>query len=280
MSDLSTSPPVERSGALDHRGTFVDVGHVSKTYAVRRGRKDVTTTALADVSIGVERGQFCAIIGPSGCGKSTLLRIIDGLIPASAGRVTVHGEVVTGPGANRGMVFQHANLLPWRTVDKNVAFGMECLGVSRSDVKERVARYLRMVGLEGFEKHFPAQLSGGMQQRVGLARAFATEPELVLLDEPFGALDAQTRAFLQEEFARLLALDNRTTILVTHDMDEAVFLADVVVVMSARPGRVVDVIPVDLPRPRDQDVRSTAEFARLRGVLWDRLRDAMHQGGD
>ncbi|WP_116995501.1 ABC transporter ATP-binding protein [Desertimonas flava] len=277
MPDLSV-PLAERPTALDTSGSFVSIDHVSKTYAVRRGRQTVSTNALEDINFGLERGQFCAIIGPSGCGKSTLLRIVDGLIPATRGTVTVHGAVVDGPGANRGMVFQHANLLPWRTVEKNVAFGMECLGVPKSEIKARVARYLELVGLQGFERHFPAQLSGGMQQRVGLARAFATEPELVLLDEPFGALDAQTRTFLQEEFARLLALDNRTTILVTHDMDEAVFLADVVVVMSARPGRVVDIVPVDLPRPRDQEIRSSAEFAHLRGVLWDRLRDAMNHG--
>lgn len=273
-----TSPPTTAhpsTALLPHQGAFVDIGHVSKTYSTQRGRKTVTTEALLDISFGIQPGQFCAIIGPSGCGKSTLLRILDGLSAPTSGRVLLHGEEVTGPGANRGMVFQHANLLPWRTVEKNIAFGMECLKLPKAEVRERVKRYLAMVGLEGFEKHYPAQLSGGMQQRVGLARAFATEPELVLLDEPFGALDAQTRTLLQEEFARLLAIDHRTTVLITHDMEEAVFLADVVVVMSARPGRVVEIIPVDIPRPRRQDVRSTPEFAHLKGVLWETLRSTM-----
>lgn len=245
---------------------------LAKRYEHRRGRKIVETSAIESFDLEVERGQFVAIIGPSGCGKSTVLRIIDGLLAPSGGTVTLHGRPVSAPGPDRAMVFQHANLLPWRTVEDNIRFGMECLGVKAPEQRRRTRHYLELVGLEGFERHYPSQLSGGMQQRVGLARAFAAEPEILLLDEPFGALDAQTRLVLQDELSRLLAVDQRTAILVTHDMEEAVFLADRVVVMSRRPGRVIECVEVDLPRPRHTDVRATEHFAQLKGHLWETLR--------
>jgi NitT/TauT family transport system ATP-binding protein len=247
------------------------ISNLSKRFEHRHGRKVLQTAAVESFSLEVERGQFVAIIGPSGCGKSTVLRIIDGLLAPTSGTVTLHGKTVSGPGPDRAVVFQHANLLPWRTVEDNVRFGMECLGVKGVEQKRRAEQYLRLVGLEGFERYYPNQLSGGMQQRVGLARAFAAEPEILLLDEPFGALDAQTRLVLQDELSRLLG-GERTAILVTHDMEEAVFLADVVVVMSSRPGRIVEVVDVDLPRPRDTDIRSTERFAQLKGHLWEILR--------
>jgi NitT/TauT family transport system ATP-binding protein len=247
------------------------ISDLSKRFEHRRGRKTYETDALESFSLEVERGEFVAIIGPSGCGKSTVLRMIDGLLAPSSGTISLHGKPVTGPGPDRAVVFQHANLLPWRTVEDNIRFGMECLGVKGAEQRRRTEQYLQLVGLEGFERYFPNQLSGGMQQRVGLARAFAAEPEILLLDEPFGALDAQTRLVLQDELTRLLG-DQRTAILVTHDMEEAVFLADVVVVMSSRPGRIIEVVDVDLARPRDTDVRSTERFAQLKGQLWDTLR--------
>jgi NitT/TauT family transport system ATP-binding protein len=251
---------------------LLQVSGLSKRFEHRRGRKVVETQALDSFDFEVGRGEFVAIIGPSGCGKSTVLRIIDGLLAPSSGSVKLHGKTVTAPGPDRAVVFQHANLLPWRTVEDNIRFGMECLGIKGGEQRKRTERYLQLVGLDGFERHYPKQLSGGMQQRVGLARAFAAEPEILLLDEPFGALDAQTRLVLQDELARLLSVDRRTAILVTHDMEEAVFLADVVVVMSSRPGRIVERVTVDLPRPRHTDVRATERFAQLKGHLWDTLR--------
>jgi NitT/TauT family transport system ATP-binding protein len=263
---------VHGAGAPRSPEPLLRVSGLSKRFEHRRGRKVVETQALESFDLEVGRGQFVAIIGPSGCGKSTVLRIIDGLLAPSSGTVTLHGKNVTTPGPDRAVVFQHANLLPWRTVEDNIRFGMECLGIKGAEQRRRTEHYLRLVGLGGFERHYPKQLSGGMQQRVGLARAFAAEPEILLLDEPFGALDAQTRLVLQDELARLLSVDRRTAILVTHDMEEAVFLADVVVVMSSRPGSIVERVTVDLPRPRDTDVRATEHFAQLKGHLWDTLR--------
>ena len=263
--------PPQRPAESSRSEPALRITDLSKHFEHRRGRKHYETAAIESFSLEVERGQFVAIIGPSGCGKSTVLRIIDGLLAPSSGTVALHGKRVSGPGPDRAVVFQHANLLPWRTVEDNIRFGMECLGIKGAEQKRRTDHYLRLVGLEGFERYFPNQLSGGMQQRVGLARAFAAEPDILLLDEPFGALDAQTRLVLQDELTRLLG-GERTAILVTHDMEEAVFLADVVVVMSSRPGRIVEVVEVDLPRPRDTDIRSTERFAQLKGHLWDTLR--------
>jgi NitT/TauT family transport system ATP-binding protein len=269
----AVAPPAARGEPL------LRISGLSKRFEHRRGRKRYETAALESFDLEVERGRFVAIIGPSGCGKSTVLRMIDGLLAPSSGSITLHGTPVSGPGPDRAVVFQHANLLPWRTVEDNIRFGMECLGVKGAEQRRRAEHYLRLVGLDGFERHFPSQLSGGMQQRVGLARAFAAEPDILLLDEPFGALDAQTRLVLQDELARLLA-GERTAILVTHDMEEAVFLADVVVVMSSRPGRIVEVVDIDLERPRDTDVRATERFAQLKGHLWDTLRSNRTESDD
>ena len=247
--------------------------HVEKTFTVRRGKTDQELHALADINLDVESGEFCALIGPSGCGKSTLLRIVDGLLTPTSGRVLLHGRPVTGPGADRGFVFQHSNLLPWRTVKKNVEFGLECQGVEAGERAKRAERYLDMVGLDGFENYYPGQLSGGMQQRVGLARAFAIEPDIMLLDEPFGALDAQTRVQLQGELEQIWARERRTSILVTHDIEEAIFLADRVVVMSRRPGRIRDALDVPFGRPRDDAIRVDPKFAALKAQLWDGLKD-------
>jgi NitT/TauT family transport system ATP-binding protein len=259
--------------------SILTIENVSKTFQIRRGKANQETRALAGVDLTVEEGEFCVIIGASGCGKSTLLRLIDGLVAPSEGRVLLRGKEVTSPGPDRGVVFQHAHLLPWRTVQRNVEFGLECLGVDRAERARRAARYIEMVGLSGFERHYPAQLSGGMQQRVGLARAFAVEPEILLLDEPFGALDAQTKLVLQGELEQIWSLERKTAVLITHDMEEALFLGDRVVVMSSRPGRVSAVIDVPFARPRTDATRSDPQFAAMKLQLWEALKEGMGDDG-
>jgi NitT/TauT family transport system ATP-binding protein len=255
--------------------SILSIENVSKTFQIRRGKANQETRALAGVSLEVQEGEFCVVIGASGCGKSTLLRLIDGLTEPSEGRVLLRGQEVTGPGPDRGVVFQHAHLLPWRTVQRNVEFGLECIGVDRAERKKRAERYIKMVGLSGFEKHYPSQLSGGMQQRVGLARAFAVEPEILLLDEPFGALDAQTKLVLQNELERIWSLERKTAVLITHDMEEALFLGDRVVVMSSRPGRVAAIVDVPFERPRTDALRSDPKFGALKLQLWEELKKGM-----
>jgi NitT/TauT family transport system ATP-binding protein len=247
---------------------FLEMRDVHKSFQTQRGH----THALANVDLSVEEGEFCAIIGPSGCGKSTLLRLIDGLIRPSSGEILLRGKRVENPGPDRGMVFQHSNLMPWRTVLKNVEFGLECLGMPAKVRRERALEYIDTVGLGGFVDHYPRQLSGGMQQRAGLARAFAIEPAILLMDEPFGALDAQTRVVLQGELERIWLKEGRTAVLVTHDMEEAVYLADRVACMSSRPGRFVEIIDVPFERPRSDELRSDARFAKIKAELWRALR--------
>jgi NitT/TauT family transport system ATP-binding protein len=255
--------------------SMLTIENVDKTFSIKRGSGVRKTHALQDVSLTVEEGEFCVIIGSSGCGKSTLLRLIDGLIAPSAGRILIHGKEVAGPGPDRGVVFQHANLLPWRTVRGNIEFGLECLGFDKAERRRRSTKYIEMVGLNEFEDHYPGQLSGGMQQRVGLARAFAVEPEILLMDEPFGALDAQTRLLLQGELEKIWSLQRRTAILITHDIEEALFLADRIVVMSAHPGRIASVVDVPFARPRGDEVRSDPEFGRMKMRLWEALKTGM-----
>ena len=255
--------------------SMLAIENVSKTFVTKRGGAQQRTHALSDVSLTVNEGEFCVIIGSSGCGKSTLLRLIDGLILPSAGRILIQGNEVKSPGPDRGVVFQHANLMPWRTVRGNIEFGLECLGFSKSVRKERATRYIEMVGLTKFEDHYPGQLSGGMQQRVGLARAFAVEPEILLMDEPFGALDAQTKLLMQTELERIWSVQKRTAILITHDIEEALFLADRIVVMSAHPGRIANIVDVPFARPRHDAVRSDPLFGEMKLQLWDALKAGM-----
>ncbi|KWX68743.1 ABC transporter ATP-binding protein [Mycobacterium sp. NAZ190054] len=250
---------------------LLSIRQVSKTFVTRRGRNQVSTHALEDVSLDIDEGEFVAVIGASGSGKSTLLRLIDGLDVPSGGEILLRGRPVTGPGSDRGVVFQHPRLLPWRTVKRNVEFGLECVGVNKAQRSEKAAEVLDLVGLSGFENHYPAQLSGGMQQRVGIARAYAVSPSILLLDEPFGALDAQTRVVLQQDLELLWQTQRKTTVLITHDMEEAVYLAGRVVVMGRRPGRVVDIIDVPFARPRTYELRGTAEFGALKTRLWNAL---------
>ena len=226
------------------------------------------TVAVRDLTLAVERGEFLTIVGPSGCGKSTLLAAVDGLVPVSA---------VVAPGPDRAMVFQEFALLPWRTVEGNIRFGMELRGVRSADGLERARSYLRLVGLAGFEHHYPHQLSGGMRQRVGIARALAVDPDILLMDEPFGALDAQMREIMSTELLKIWEQDRKTVLFVTHSLDEAIYLGDRIAVITSRPGRVKEVLTVDLSRPRTPDVRNTPEFGRLRKYLWDILEDEVQR---
>mgnify|MGYP006272219247 FL=1 len=244
----------------DPVGTQVRIDGVSKRYAGEGG----PVHALSDVSFGVEDGEFVCIVGPSGCGKTTLFRIIAGLESPTDGSVRLHGERVEGPTSDMGVVFQEYHLFPWRTVRENVAFGLEKGGVPTAERRERVDSLVDLVGLNGFADSYPKELSGGMKQRVAIARALATDPGLLLMDEPFGAVDAQTREMLQNELLDIWEQTEKTVLFVTHDVEEAVKLADRIVVMAKEPGRIQDVIEVDLPRPRS---RSDADF----GAYYERV---------
>ncbi len=247
----------------------IDVRHVSKTFHTQRG--DVA--ALHDVSLEVLPGEFVCVVGPSGCGKTTLLRVIDGLVDPDAGDVLIDGSPQPAPGPHAGFVFQSFRLLPWRTVIDNVEFPLQIQKLHKQARGARANHYVRLVGLSGFEHSYPHELSGGMQQRVGLARALALEPRILLMDEPFAALDAQTRELMQVELSRIWAGLGLAVVFVTHSLDEALFLADRVVLMGPRPGSVQDVLEVPLRRPRwDYDFRAAPEFLDLRAHLWTRIR--------
>src|SRR5512138_1111813 len=231
--------------------------------------------ALDSVDLEIPRGQFFSILGPSGCGKSTLLHAVDGLASA-AGSIRVNVRPVSGPGLDRGVVFQDYALFPWRTVLENVAFGLEIKRIPAGE-RARIAReQLALVGLSGFEHRYPAQLSGGMKQRVAIARALAFDPDVLLMDEPFAALDAQTREILQAELLRIWERTGKTIVFVTHSIDEAIFLAQRVAVMTARPGRIKRILDVDLPSRTDRDLRSTPEFAALRHAAWELLTEEVN----
>jgi NitT/TauT family transport system ATP-binding protein len=255
----------------------VEVRSVTKTFSLGEGQKATRVKALDDVSFVVGKGEIVAITGPSGCGKTTILRIIMGLESATDGEVFSHGELVAGCGYDRSLVFQHAELLPWRDARSNVAFGLELKGVAPPMRDKMVERYLGMVGLMHAADRLPHQLSGGMKQRVGIARALATEPDVLLMDEPFGALDAQTREELQNELLEIHAKTQKTIIIVTHDLDEAILLADRVVVLRA--GRIAQELTVEIPRPRGNlaGLRGNAEFVQKRLALWELLHDVKQE---
>jgi len=241
--------------------------------------KDGRSLAVLDVErFSVQDGEFVTVIGPSGCGKSTLLHIMGGFIRADAGAIQVHGRRVSGPGPDRGMMFQEFALFPWKTVAGNVAWGLEAQGMSKSKIGEVVDRHLEMIGLGDFRDHYPAELSGGMKQRVQLARVLAIDPEVLLMDEPFGALDAQTRETMQEELTRLWERTGKTIVFVTHDIDEAVYLGDRVVVLTARPGRIREEVKIDLPRPRGLEIKKSAQCHEYRNYIWDLIRAESRQG--
>jgi NitT/TauT family transport system ATP-binding protein len=246
------------------------VDHASKLFL------EGTVVAFRNVELKVKRNEVLCIVGPSGCGKTTLLRCIGGLLAPSAGRVLIDGESVDSPREGVAIVFQHFGLLPWKTVIGNVSFGVKISGVSQPQLRERVEHYIRLVGLAGFEEHYPYQLSGGMQQRVGLARALATEPGILLMDEPFASVDAQTREVLQEELLHLHERERKTMIFITHSIDEALVLGDRVAVMATRPGRVKEVLNVGFPRPREPAaVRAEPRYTEMRNHIWEELRPSV-----
>ncbi|MCW2765423.1 MAG: transporter ATP-binding protein [Nocardioides sp.] len=264
----------EASRIEDDRETVIVADRVTAGYENRRAKTRLI--ALRDVSLEIRRGEFLAIVGPSGCGKSTFINMIAGFLKPLEGTMTVDGKPVRGTGADRAMVFQDYALLPWRTVERNVQFAMENRGnrPSKAEQAERVAEALGLVGLTGFEKAYPHELSGGMRQRVGIARALVTKPAILLMDEPFGAVDAMTREAMQAEFERIISQTRQTVIFITHSIDEAVMLGDRVAVISNRPGTIKEVVDVDLPRPRlEGDAKSSPRFAELREHIWSLLQD-------
>jgi NitT/TauT family transport system ATP-binding protein len=224
---------------------------------VSRGQR---LLALQNIDLDIAPGEFFVIVGPSGCGKTTLLRVLQGLTRATRGRILVGGKPVTGPGTDRGFVFQQDALYPWRSVLRNVGFGLELQGIPKAQARTRALAMIDLVGLNGFENHYPHELSGGMRQRVNLARALAIEPAILLMDEPFAALDALTRETMQHELLRIAAAAGTTVIFITHQIDESVFLGDRVAVFATRPGRLQEIIPIDLPRPRPPGVKQSPEF--------------------
>jgi ABC-type nitrate/sulfonate/bicarbonate transport system ATPase subunit len=235
--------------------------------------------ALADFSLNVGGGRFVTVVGPSGCGKTTLLRMAAGLIPLDSGQIRLDGAVLAGPSPKMSMVFQGIGLMPWKTIADNVALGIQLQAHRRqltATESALVDSTLAMVGLKGFERYYPHQLSGGMQQRVGLARALVRQPEILLMDEPFGALDAQTRAVLQDELLTLWGRVKSTVLFITHDLDEAIYLSDIVVIMSRRPGRIKQVLEINLPQPRySYDARAEKEFAHLRSIAWQSIKEEL-----
>lgn len=249
----------------------LEVRNVTKSYG--RGR-DEKIRVVDGLDLEVPDLEFLAILGPSGCGKSTLLRLIDGLVPPDSGAILVDGRDVTGSvgGEGRGMVFQSFDLFPWRTTLGNVEFGLEAQSISRAERREIARHYIEMVGLGGFEAAYPHELSGGMQQRVGLARALAVKPNILLMDEPFGALDVQTRDILQDELLRIWNHERKTVLFVTHSIEEALYLADRVAVITPRPARVERLIHVPFGRPRGDDVKADPKFVDLRQEIWHTLK--------
>ena len=248
---------------------LLSIQGVSRTFTSHKG---TSTQALLPVDFDVKENDFVTILGPSGCGKSTMLRIAAGLDFPTTGQVLLDGNVVDGPGADRGMVFQSYTLFPWLTVAQNIRFGLREKGVSEALQKERSDYFIAKVGLRGFENHFPKQLSGGMQQRTAIARALANDPKILLMDEPFGALDNQTRVLMQELLLGIWEAEHKTVMFVTHDIDEAIFMANRVAVFSARPGRIKADIPVNLPHPRHYTVKTSPEFMELKARLTEEIR--------
>jgi NitT/TauT family transport system ATP-binding protein len=255
-------------------GDILVVDDIVKSFATPDG----PVAAVDHVSLSVRQGEFMAVIGPSGCGKSTLFNVIGGLVDGYDGAVTVGGDTVTGPHPSIGMVFQEESAFPWRTVIDNVAFPLELKGIGKADRYDRARHFISMVGLDGFEKRYPAELSGGMRQRVAIARTLASEPKILLMDEPFAALDEQTRLLLGDKVLQIQQQLKQTTLIITHNITEAVQLADRVLVMTYRPGKVKRVIDIDLPRPRSSEIVSSEAFGRYVAQIWADLREEASRG--
>jgi ABC-type nitrate/sulfonate/bicarbonate transport system ATPase subunit len=248
----------------------LEIDDVSLRFTPRKGNP---VQALDHISLGVEENEFSVIVGPSGCGKSSLLRLVAGLIHPTTGEIRVSGRPVTRPGKDRGMVFQSYTLFPWLTVQKNVEFGLKIAGLGAERRGAIARRFLSEVGLEGFENNYPKQLSGGMMQRVALARALANDPDILLMDEPFGALDSQTRSLMQELLLRIWEHSKKTVLFITHDIEEAILLGDHVYVMTARPGAIKEKIDIDLPRPRPADATTSPPFLALKRRIMALIHD-------
>jgi len=250
----------------------LEIDHVSKEYWLEREAREVL--ALSDVTLSVADGEFLAIVGPSGCGKTSLLNIVGGLLPCEQGSVKIDGRKVEGPGIDRAVVFQQASLLPWRTVAGNVRYGMELQRrFDGATMDERAEYFTTLVGLRGFERHYPSELSGGMQQRVNLARAIAADPVVLLMDEPFAALDAQTRELMQAELLKIWTLARKTVLFITHQINEGIYLADRVAVMSARPGRVKEAFEVAFERPRALRLKRDPKFLQIEDAIWQLIEE-------
>ena len=247
--------------------TKLKIDNVYKEYQGRNGK----TIALNGVSLDIKENEFICVVGPSGCGKSTLLNIIAGLLEPTSGTVSLDGKVIEGTGVERGVVFQQYALFPWRTVLKNVMFPLEMKKVPKAEAEAIARKYIKSVGLEGFEKSYPKELSGGMKQRVAIARAYAANPEVLLLDEPFGALDAQTRVQLQSELLETWEKEKKTCFFITHDVDEAVILAQRVIIMSARPGRIKKIVDIDIPYPRTQATKTDPRYLEHKTEIWNQV---------
>lgn len=245
----------------------ISIENATRTYA------EGLVVAFSNLSMQVQNNEVLCIVGPSGCGKTTLLRCIDGLIPLTSGRIVIDGEEVKQPRKDVTMVFQHFGLFPWKTVYENIAYGMRMQRRANGEIKDAVEHYIKLVGLTGFEKSYPYQLSGGMQQRAGLARALAVNPKILLMDEPFASLDAQTRELLQDQLLAIMARERKSIVFITHSIDEAIVLGDRVVVLSPRPAQVLETLPLNFPGERSVDaIKSSHQFAELRSHIWNELR--------
>ena len=263
--------------------TKIQFERVTKTFQVRDPKKrrgaSKTFTAVKDLTFSVREGEFLTLVGPSGCGKSTLLDLLGGLTQPKAGKILLNGQEITGPGLDRGIVFQQYALFPWKTARGNVEFGLEAKGFTKKEKEERTRHFLSLVGLEGFEDRYPHELSGGMKQRVAIARSLAYDPEVLLMDEPFAALDAQTRETLQSELLRIWDKTKKTILFITHGIDEAVFLGQRVAVMSPNPGSIKYMVDIPLDsRLNELDIRSHPEFVKARHHIWSLLHEKVYQG--
>jgi len=245
----------------------IKVRNLNKSFMGRNGE----IVALKDVSLDIYTNEFVCVVGPSGCGKTTLLSILAGLEKPTSGTVEMDGKAIAGPSPERGVVFQQYALFPWKTVIQNVEFGLRLKGIDKDVARKEAMKYVEMVGLKDFADSFPKELSGGMKQRVAIARAYAVNPEVLLMDEPFGALDAQTRAQLQEDLLRTWQTEKKTCFFITHDVDEAVLLAQRIVIMSARPGRVREIIDIDIPYPRNQETKMQDDYIEYRNLIWSKV---------
>ena len=268
MTQDAQVTPVVSDAAQPARQPLLRVDALTKTF----NRKGARVIALDKFDLNVDDGEFVAIVGPSGCGKSTFLHMLGGFESVDGGTMTLNGQRVAGPGPDRGMLFQEYALYPWRTVLGNVMWPLEVQSIPRKERLEIADRFISLVGLTHFRDHYPNELSGGMKQRVALARLLALDPKILLMDEPFGALDAQNRELLQEELERIWEMSRKTVLFVTHDIDEAIFLADRIIVFTARPGRIKADIRIDLPRPRAMEIKKSHAYTEYRNRIWDLLR--------